>query len=268
MAAKKPNILIIWGDDIGWFNVSAYNTASWAIGPPTSTALPRKARCSLTGTASRAVRRAVRRSSPASRRSVPASPRSGCPAPTSGCSRRTRRSPNCSSRWDTSRGQFGKNHLGDRDEFLPTVHGFDEFFGNLYHLNAEQEPECPDYPKRSRVQEEVRAARRAAQLGECRTARRRSRTPARLTTKRMETVDEEFLGASLEVHRQGQRQDDKPFFVLVELDAHAHLHAPEEGVEREDRTWRLSRWHGRARRSRRTSCSTSSTSWASPTTPS
>ena len=44
-------------------------------------------------------------------------------------------------------GQFGKNHLGDRDEFLPTVHGFDEFFGNLYHLNAEEEPECEDYPK-------------------------------------------------------------------------------------------------------------------------
>ena len=44
-------------------------------------------------------------------------------------------------------GQFGKNHLGDRDEFLPTVHGFDEFFGNLYHLNAEEEPELPDYPK-------------------------------------------------------------------------------------------------------------------------
>ena len=44
-------------------------------------------------------------------------------------------------------GQFGKNHLGDRNEFLPTVHGFDEFYGNLYHLNAEEEPELPDYPK-------------------------------------------------------------------------------------------------------------------------
>ena len=46
-------------------------------------------------------------------------------------------------------GQFGKNHLGDRDEMLPTEHGFDEFFGNLYHLNAEEEPENPDYPKES-----------------------------------------------------------------------------------------------------------------------
>ena len=56
--------------------------------------------------------------------------------------------------------QFGKNHLGDRDEFLPTNHGFDEFYGNLYHLNAEEEPENADYPKRSGVPQEVRAARR------------------------------------------------------------------------------------------------------------
>ncbi len=58
-------------------------------------------------------------------------------------------------------GQFGKNHLGDRNEYLPTVHGFDEFFGNLYHLNAEEEPELPDYPERSEVQGAVRTARRA-----------------------------------------------------------------------------------------------------------
>ena len=57
-------------------------------------------------------------------------------------------------------GQFGKNHLGDKDEFLPTNHGFDEFFGNLYHLNAEEEPENPGLPPESRVQEEVRPARR------------------------------------------------------------------------------------------------------------
>ena len=57
-------------------------------------------------------------------------------------------------------GQFGKNHLGDKDEFLPTNHGFDEFFGNLYHLNAEEEPENPDYPKNPEFQEALRPARR------------------------------------------------------------------------------------------------------------
>ena len=63
-------------------------------------------------------------------------------------------------------GQFGKNHLGDRNEHLPTVHGFDEFFGNLYHLNAEEEPENPDYPKNPRIPREVRAARCAQVQGE------------------------------------------------------------------------------------------------------
>ena len=87
-------------------------------------------------------------------------------------------------------GQFGKNHLGDRNEYLPTVHGFDEFFGNLYHLNAEEEPENADLSARPRVPEEVRPARRAAckatdrddpteQPRWGRSASRRSRTPAR-----------------------------------------------------------------------------------------
>ena len=62
-------------------------------------------------------------------------------------------------------GQFGKNHLGDRDEFLPTVHGFDEFFGNLYHLNAEEEPEDPDYPKNPEFKKRFGPTRRAPLLG-------------------------------------------------------------------------------------------------------
>ena len=65
----------------------------------------------------------------------------------SGCSRKIRRIAELLKPQGYVCGQFGKNHLGDRDEFLPTVHGFDEFFGNLYHLNAEEEPECEDYPK-------------------------------------------------------------------------------------------------------------------------
>ena len=91
-------------------------------------------------------------------------------------------------------GQFGKNHFGDLNKYLPTVHGFDEFFGNLYHLNAEEEPEDPDYPDPKEfpeVQGGLRPARRAALLGDRRgrphrssragaaSASRRSRTPAR-----------------------------------------------------------------------------------------
>ena len=88
-------------------------------------------------------------------------------------------------------GQFGKNHLGDRNEFLPTVHGFDEFYGNLYHLNAEEEPQLPDYPKDAGVSREVRPARRDGLQGlgprttrpwtraSARSASRCARTPAR-----------------------------------------------------------------------------------------
>ena len=74
-------------------------------------------------------------------------------------------------------GQFGKNHLGDSDEFLPTNHGFDEFFGNLYHLNAEEEPENPGLSEGSGVQKALRPARRAALPG--RWKRQTSKTPAR-----------------------------------------------------------------------------------------
>jgi arylsulfatase A-like enzyme len=93
-------------------------------------------------------------------------------------------------------GQFGKNHLGDRDEFLPTVHGFDEFFGNLYHLNAEEEPETSRLSEGPRVQEEVRPARRAA--------KQTIENTGPLTKKRMETIDEEFLGAPRTSSRRQQ----------------------------------------------------------------
>ena len=76
-------------------------------------------------------------------------------------------------------GQFGKNHLGDRDEFLPTMHGFDEFFGNLYHLNAEEEPEDPDFPKSEEFRKHYTAAGRSCTHGRTETAPRRWKTPDR-----------------------------------------------------------------------------------------
>ena len=120
-------------------------------------------------------------------------------------------------------GQFGKNHLGDRNEFLPTVHGFDEFFGNLYHLNAEDEPENPDYPKNPSF---------SAQFGprgvmKCVATstdtpgddprfgpwgKQKCEDTGPLTKKRMETIDEEFLKASTDFIDRANR-DKKPFFV-------------------------------------------------------
>jgi arylsulfatase A-like enzyme len=104
-------------------------------------------------------------------------------------------------------GQFGKNHLGDRDEMLPTNHGFDEFFGNLYHLNAEQEPEHPDYPKDPAFKKKFgpRGVIHSYADG-------RIQDTGPLTIKRMETVDEEVTKAALDFMDRAHKAD-KPFFV-------------------------------------------------------
>ncbi|MGB0717683.1 MAG: sulfatase-like hydrolase/transferase, partial [Phycisphaerae bacterium] len=104
-------------------------------------------------------------------------------------------------------GQFGKNHLGDRDEFLPTQHGFDEFFGNLYHLNAEEEPENEDYPKDPAFRE------RYGPRGVIHSfADGKIEDTGPLTKKRMETVDEETIAAAIDFIKRAHAQD-KPFYV-------------------------------------------------------
>jgi arylsulfatase len=103
-------------------------------------------------------------------------------------------------------GQFGKNHLGDRDEMLPTAHGFDEFFGNLYHLNAEEEPEHPDYPKDPAFKK--RFGPRGVISS---TADGKIEDTGPLTKKRMETVDEEVTAKALDFIERATKAD-KPFF--------------------------------------------------------
>ena len=142
-------------------------------------------------------------------------------------------------------GQFGKNHLGDKDEFLPTNHGFDEFFGNLYHLNAEEEPENPGLSEEPGVPQAVRTARRdpcssadgsrdrghrAADAASAWRRSTRSSSPRRSTSSTAST------------------QPNKPWFCYFNSDPHACLDAPEAGVRRQDRPGALSRRHGRARR--------------------
>src|SRR5262249_49372533 len=103
-------------------------------------------------------------------------------------------------------GQFGKNHLGDKDEIHPTKHGFDEFFGNLYHLNAEEEPENPDYPKDPAFKKKFgpRGVIHSYADGKVEDT-------GPLTKKRMETVDEEFLAAAMDFMDR-QHKANKPFF--------------------------------------------------------
>src|SRR5262245_61312708 len=101
-------------------------------------------------------------------------------------------------------GQFGKNHLGDRDEHLPTMHGFDEFFGNLYHLNAEEEPENPDYPKDPRFKKRFgpRGVLRCKADG---NGGQTIENTGALTKKRMETIDEEFLDSAKNFIRRSDK---------------------------------------------------------------
>ena len=108
-------------------------------------------------------------------------------------------------------GQFGKNHLGDKDEFLPTMHGFDEFFGNLYHLNAEEEPELPDYPKDPAFKKRYGPRGVLHCWADGKGGQAIENTGA-LTKKRMETIDEETTEAALKFIDKAH-QDNKPFFL-------------------------------------------------------
>src|SRR6202012_1171801 len=106
-------------------------------------------------------------------------------------------------------GQFGKNHRGDRDEHLPTNHGFDEFYGNLYHLNAEEEPELPDYPKNPEFRKKYgpRGVIHSYADG-------RIEDPGPLTKKRMEPIDDDVAARSVDfIDRQVKA--NKPFFIWV-----------------------------------------------------
>ena len=140
-------------------------------------------------------------------------------------------------------GQFGKNHLGDKDEFLPTNHGFDEFFGNLYHLNAEEEPENPDYPKDPEFRKRFgpRGVIKASADG-------RIEDTGPLTKQAHGDHRRGDLGAAPRLHRPASTKPDKPWFCYFNSDPHARQHASEAGVGRQDRQGRLSRRHGRARR--------------------
>jgi arylsulfatase len=119
-------------------------------------------------------------------------------------------------------GQFGKNHLGDRDEHLPTAHGFDEFFGNLYHLNAEEEPENVDYPQNPDFR------RRFGPRGVIKSwADGRIENTGPLNRQRMETVDDEFLAAGLDFMDR-QHAANRPMFVWLNATRmHLYTHVPE-----------------------------------------
>src|SRR5438093_8818943 len=148
-AQKKPHVLIIWGDDIGEFNISAYNMGRMGYRTPNIDSIAKEGAIftdwygQQSCTAGRAA--FITGQSPIRTGLT----KVGVPGATEGLQPQDPTIADLLKPLGYATGQFGKNHLGDRNAFLPTVHGFDGFCGNLYHLNAEEEPELPDYPKDS-----------------------------------------------------------------------------------------------------------------------
>ncbi|MFO1150701.1 MAG: arylsulfatase [Alsobacter sp.] len=219
----KPNILVIMGDDIGYWNISAYNRGMMGYRTASIDRLANEGAiftdyyAQQSCTAGRAA--FITGQSPMRTGLL----KVGLPGAKEGLSDKDPTIAELLKPQGYVSGQFGKNHLGDRNEFLPTVHGFDEFFGNLYHLNAEDEPEHPDYPKTAGFAAQFGprgvlkcVATNAATPGDDPRfgpwGKQRCEDTGPLTKKRMETVDREFLGASIDFMDRAVR-DKKPFFV-------------------------------------------------------
>ena len=146
-AAEKPNILVVWGDDIGQSNISAYTRGLVGYQTPNIDRIANEGMLFTDYYGEQSC--TAGRSSFITGQSVFRTGLSkvGLPGADLGLQKEDPTIAALLKAQGYATGQFGKNHLGDKDEFLPTNHGFDEFFGNLYHLNAEEEPENEDYPK-------------------------------------------------------------------------------------------------------------------------
>lgn len=209
VAAQKPNILVIWGDDIGQTNISAYSNGIMGYQTPNIDSLARDG-VMLTDYYGEQSCTAGRSAFITGQHPVRTGlTKVGTPGAATGIHKEDPTLAEMLKPLGYATGQFGKNHLGDRDEFLPTNHGFDEFFGNLYHLNAEELPESPDYPKEAWFQ---KMANPRGVIHSYADGRIEDSGP--LTRKRMETVDEEFGDAAKQFIAKAHKAD-KPFFVWL-----------------------------------------------------
>ena len=219
---QKPNILVIMGDDIGWYNTSIYNRGDMGYATPNIDRIGKEGAMftSWYGQQSCTAGRAAFITGQSPIRT--GLTKVGVPGADIGLSALDPSVAQVLKSLGYATAQFGKNHLGDRNEFLPCVHGFDEFFGNLYHLNAEEEPESADYPKAPIFREHFgpRGVLRCwatnsddatvdPKFGKVGMQRIENTGP--LTVKRMETVDDEFTDAAVGWMRQ-QSKTGKPFF--------------------------------------------------------
>jgi len=207
LAADKPNIVIIWGDDIGWYNISAYNMGMMGYKTPNIDRIAKEGAVFTDwyGQQSCTAGRAAFITGQAPIRT--GLTKVGLPSAKEGMPKEDPTIAALLKNHGYMTGQFGKNHLGDRDEHLPTNHGFDEFFGNLYHLNAEEEPENVDYPKDPEFKKKF-GPRGVIKS----TADGKIEDTGPLNMKRMETVDDEATAAALDFVDRAHKVD-KPFFL-------------------------------------------------------
>ncbi len=220
--ADTPNILIIWGDDIGISNVSAYSDGLMGYRTPNIDRVGEEGVrfTDYYGEQSCTAGRAAFITGQNPYRT--GLTKVGMPGADQGLRAEDPTIATALKEHGYATGQFGKNHLGDRDEFLPTMHGFDEFFGNLYHLNAEEEPEHPDYPTDDEIPNFSERFRPRGVIHSWANGdgTQRVEDTGPLTRKRMETCDEEFRNAAADFIRR-QADDDTPFFVWFNS---THMH--------------------------------------------
>ncbi len=219
MASDKPNIVIIWGDDIGQTNVSAYSKGLMGYRTPN---IDRVANEGMIFTDYYAEQSCTAgRSAFITGQSVFRTGLSkvGLPGAKEGLSAKDPTIANLLKAQGYATGQFGKNHLGDRDEHLPTAHGFDEFYGNLYHLNAEEEPEQRDYPKDPEFRKRF-GPRGVIHSFALPDGTQEIEDTGPLTKKRMETIDDDIAARAAEFIEK-QNKAGKPMFVWVNF---THMH--------------------------------------------
>ena len=229
--AKKPNILVIWGDDIGQTNVSAYSRGMMGYKTPNIDRIAKEGimftdyygeQSCTAGRSSFITGQSVFRTGLS---------KVGLPGAKEGLSSKDPTIAELLKPLGYATGQFGKNHLGDRDEHLPTNHGFDEFLGNLYHLNAEEEPENEDYPKHPEFKKKFgpRGVIKSSANGKIEDT-------GPLTKKRMETIDDETVEAALDFIDR-QHKAGKPFFVWwngTRMHFRTHVKAELRGISGQD----------------------------------
>jgi arylsulfatase A-like enzyme len=239
MATEKPNILVLWGDDVGWWNISYNSRGQMGYRTPNIDRIGNEGvaftdfyaqqsctagrSCFITG--QNPIRTGLSKV--------------GMPGAPLGLAAEDPTIAELLKPLGYVTGQFGKNHLGDKNEYLPTVHGFDEFFGNLYHLNAEEEPEDPDYPKNPAFKERFgpRGVLHCWATDEDdptehprwgKVGKQKIEDTGPLTKKRMETVDDEITEQALRFIDEAH-QADKPFFMWYNTTAmHFRTHPAEK----------------------------------------